>query len=120
LGNCPKPSHGLQQLVQNPPVCKKSKDSPVCKKSKDSPVCKKSKDSPVCKNPEDSIVAEWYFKPIKASVTKSPISELWFEIIKDPIIPYAPSDRLRKLAPAFETLASYIQAHEETLKHEKQ
>ena len=94
LGNCPKLSHGLQQLVQSPP--------------------------PKCKNPEDSIVAEWYFKPIRASVTKSPISELWSEIIGDPIIPYAPSERLRKLAPAFETLASYIRAHKETLKHEKQ
>ena len=79
------------------------------------------------KNPIDTkyivqSAAEWYFHPdapVPMQEIEQPIAKAWHEIIREPIIPYDPNERRKKLAHAFKELAPYIEAHEELLRRQK-
>ncbi len=92
LGNCPKPSRGLQGLIRSQPKCLK---------------------------PEASILVEWYFRDTSINPTNSPISKAWREIIKVPVIPYDQKERRKKLDHAFKALAPFVEGHEEMLRRAK-
>lgn len=68
-------------------------------------------------------MAEWYFshkQPQNTTKGLTPISNVWRKIIRDPIIPYDPDERRKRLDHAFKELAPYIKTYEEILKQAKQ
>ncbi len=67
-------------------------------------------------NEKGLILAQWYFGKQKTPVESSPIAAAWKKIIREPIIPYNPIERRKKLAHAFEELKPYIEVYENILK----
>jgi hypothetical protein len=93
LGRCLSPSYDFQTVMKNLPA--------ECKL-------------------QTSLLAEWYFSTPGDSTRRSPISQAWSDIIRDAVIPYDLQTRRETLPHAFQTLASYIEAHElekETTEH---
>jgi hypothetical protein len=65
--------------------------------------------------------AEWYFEdtpPETQSSPFAPIAEAWRKIIREPVIPYDPAERRKKLSHAFSELAPFIEANEKLLEQQ--
>ena len=86
LGSCPSPSADFQTITENLPA--------------------------KCLQPHASLLAEWYLSDPVDRTPRSPISQAWSNIIRDPVIPYDLQTRRDILPHAFQTLASYIEAHQ--------
>jgi molecular chaperone HtpG len=65
------------------------------------------------------IIAEWFIGDTPEPLpTPSRIAARWDEVIREPVIPYDPEERRRKLTYAYEVLAPYIEKFEEEARAE--